>query len=482
MAGGGQITDKIPPDIHYSCHSEIKVCSAVVCIICEKVYHKSCFARKERINFLSSIFVICDKHASTNLTSTDYTCNDKAIILKLKEEISKLQTDLNVLNDKYQKLKTTSNLYKQSLDDYNNESLSKKKDEANLDMNVNKITQLTSENKGLVKLNEQMNLRISDLNELNSELKENNKLLKDKIEHQQNASNTQTHTHMLNYSQVASNTSLLPTYFQRKNVPAIVVNYKSETDKCHSNVVNKIKQNKKIQVNKCFKTKNKTIIKGETEQDNEELLKIISAITDIDLEVKVDTLKNPRLRICGIDTDISVLESEDIVEDLKLRNKLLENHFVSVKAKYKNRKNGSWNLIVEVNQDTYSYMMLTKKVYFGSNRCKIYDDFNLNICKQCCRYGHSSKNCRNKENTKCIYCAGSHLFSECQQRDKKQCTNCLSYNQKHQHKRDFQHSAVDFQACETYNYLLQINIRSTDYPYHPLVQDVKGSRLSTTKK
>ena len=55
--------------------------------------------------------------------------------------------------------------------------------------------------------------------------------------------------------------------------------------------------------------------------------------------------------------------------------------------------------------------MKDKKIYIGSQRCKIFDEFNLNICYNCCNYNHNSKKCTNDK--KCPKCAEKHTLDEC---------------------------------------------------------------------
>ena len=48
-------------------------------------------------------------------------------------------------------------------------------------------------------------------------------------------------------------------------------------------------------------------------------------------------------------------------------------------------------MLVEVNADTYAYIMQEKKIYVGSSRCRIYNDYNIGMCNKCKSYGHSVK-------------------------------------------------------------------------------------------
>lgn len=111
--------------------------------------------------------------------------------------------------------------------------------------------------------------------------------------------------------------------------------------------------------------------------------------------------------------------------------------------------------------------MIDRRMYFGFNRCIVYDDHNVSMCLKCCRYGHTEKKCRNKST--CIICCGPHHFKECNDKNKHDCSNCAYYNnlKTSKIKRDVHHSANDYKNCPSYKHHLQKAVDSTDYPYIP---------------
>lgn len=157
---------------------------------------------------------------------------------------------------------------------------------------------------------------------------------------------------------------------------------------------------------------------------------------------------------------------ETLVEDIRKKNKLEENYEISIVHKYLNKKSNLWTLIAEVNASAYLKLMYTKKVFVGYSSCRLYDDFNVNICFNCCTYGHSSSKCRNK--LCCGLCSGEHEAKVCPQKENLQCVNCTLTNNKYRMNRPTNHAAGDKNKCETYTHLINSSIKKCDYPYNPL--------------
>lgn len=61
---------------------------------------------------------------------------------------------------------------------------------------------------------------------------------------------------------------------------------------------------------------------------------------------------------------------------------------------YKSEKSKTASLILKVNALAYTYIMKDKKIYVGCSRCKLYNEFKVNLCHKCCEYNHSTKSVR----------------------------------------------------------------------------------------
>lgn len=165
---------------------------------------------------------------------------------------------------------------------------------------------------------------------------------------------------------------------------------------------------------------------------------------------------------------MSKFTGNDIELDVKERNNLTEDQIIKFAHKYKSFKTNTWTIILETNAKAYYHLMIDKKIYFASNRCRIVNDFNLNICTKCCKYGHSAKKCTFANQPVCLYCAGSHSFTDCKEKTNFKCTNCFSRNQKYNDDRSFEHAANNYKVCGSYQYLLHKAINKTDYPFYPI--------------
>lgn len=257
----------------------------------------------------------------------------------------------------------------------------------------------------------------------------------------------------------------------RKKVPSVVIKTDDNVtvEESLTNMKNVINKQRNIKINSCFKTKKNIIVKCNSDNDNNELLKLINNNKQLKIKAEIEKLKNPLLKVVGIDPEIANMTNEEIVQDLKERNDLNDGHLINFKVKFKHNGKNVWNMILEVNNLTYDRIMNEQKIYFGSSRYKVYNEFNISLCTKCCKYGHTKKKCRNDSMFFCTHCAGSHLNSDCTNKDVQECKICCDFNLKHQEApRNTNHSCSDFKRCPSYSMLLQNIIKSTDYPHNPL--------------
>ena len=130
----------------------------------------------------------------------------------------------------------------------------------------------------------------------------------------------------------------------------------------------------------------------------------------------MEKLQKPRLRVIGIDPELHLHSIDAITHDIKSRNSMPDNAEVKVVHCYKNKDNKPQSLILEVNSETYRYIMRDKKIYIGAARSTVFNDFNINIHRNCSGFNHSYKKCCNDKikSPCCTYCAGNHTGKNCQ--------------------------------------------------------------------
>ena len=109
-----------------------------------------------------------------------------------------------------------------------------------------------------------------------------------------------------------------------------------------------------------------------------------------------------------------------------------------------------------------------KSVFLSYESCKVYDNFRIRRCKNCCGYNHSYKKCKEsfKRPQTCVKCNGNHDSKSCSA-ENKMCINCINANKYLDKKRDVNHSADDIDSCETYKVKWEQYINDTNYPYRP---------------
>ena len=300
------------------------------------------------------------------------------------------------------------------------------------------------------------------LKELNLELKKNNKLLEEKMQHEQQLHNkTPIHT----FAEILTKQKRT----EIKNIEDIIVkvnNSDTSIQKVQCTIKEALGKTKK-QINKVLTVKDKIIVKCENKCDVEEVQKIIEDSSESEVTVEIEKRKCPRIKIVGID-DLSKHSLSEIESDIRIRNTLQEDDKINVVHKYQNKKNNLWSVIAEVNANTYEKFMAMKKVFVGYTSCKIYDDFNINICYKCCSYGHSKIKC--KWDLKCKFCSGEHEEKDCDQKDNLKCCNCSKSNEKNKTNWQTNHTADNKEMCEYYKQLLRRTINKYDYPYNPLTK------------
>ena len=212
---------------------------------------------------------------------------------------------------------------------------------------------------------------------------------------------------------------------------------------------------------KINKVNNGTVfLKCINEQDSEKILKVINSEI---LTAEACVKKNPQIKITNISEDVDKVELEN---DIIHRNELPSNS-VNIVHKYKQRNNNHAAL-AEVTSDAYAKIMKNKSVFIGYENCRVYDNFNIKCCKNCCGYNHSLRKCKDtfKRQQSCYKCSGNHDATVCTS-DINKCINCINANKYLTKKRSIDHSANDIQNCESYKVRWEQYICDTNYPWKP---------------
>ena len=163
----------------------------------------------------------------------------------------------------------------------------------------------------------------------------------------------------------------------------------------------------------------------------------------------IPTIPKPKLKIVGMSDRYS---SEDFIDLLKSQNDINVNE-VKVIAEYENTrfKYNKYNVIVEVDKDTYNALMSAGKVSIGWDKCPVQEAINVLRCFKCGEFGHKSTECVNPET--CSKCSGQHKTSDCSSTEFN-CVNCLKSNKELKMNLDVKHPASSSQ-CPVYRRLFE---------------------------
>lgn len=170
--------------------------------------------------------------------------------------------------------------------------------------------------------------------------------------------------------------------------------------------------------------------------------------------VVIPELRKPRLKLMNVYDEMS---NEEIVENIKAQNELLNNAEVIIKAvinksKNKNIKYKLFDVIIEVNQETYDILKMMQYINLGWSKCRVVEHFYVKRCYNCCGFNHIAKDCTNKK--ACGKCGGEHDKDKCKSRGTK-CINCYTMCEKYKLKLNTNHEAFD-KNCEMYKRKIKI--------------------------
>lgn len=430
---------------YFGCHAkeskyQIKI---VICIICGTVYHRSCVTRKTGIFRLERNFIICCNDLTSKLNKKE---------LENKAAESKVDAMVNKIKDYKKAVEELSVKYATKCTELDNlKEIMKGKEDDELDNDDN----CDESNKNYKLENKYLKHLLNEVKSKCDALNESNFLLREKLANKVNSS----------YASVTANKQI--TTNTQPNNPAIIVTGMSDInlDEKYASVRKTLADKAIVPIEKVILTKKNIIVKCKNESDVLETEKILKKCVN-DVNVSVETRKNPLVRVVNVIDNIASLNDDKIIEDISIRNNLVPEG-ISIKYKYFNNTTKKGTLVMELSSDNYERIMNYRKIYFKSNRHQVYDDFNINPCYKCCKYGHSAKQCRN--NICCKYCSDEHDSRNCTNTGNLRCKNCLDSNHRYNMKLRTTHSAFDRKACVTYKHLVKRVIQATNYPYSPFL-------------
>lgn len=204
--------------------------------------------------------------------------------------------------------------------------------------------------------------------------------------------------------------------------PAVVI--KPKTKQTSTKTLDELKYNVDKASIKVCSTRNVrdggVVLRCENPTETMKVKQIVIEKLGENYEVILPKVKNPRLRISNVDSEI---EKDAIIGELKKHNSSIENiemQLITVIPR-KHRSRVFNDIVVEVKSDAYKLLLEMGVLNLPWRECHIH----IKRCYKCCGFYHKSDEC--KQSQKCSRCAGQHKYSECKSK-KLYCTNCSSSN------------------------------------------------------
>lgn len=194
-----------------------------------------------------------------------------------------------------------------------------------------------------------------------------------------------------------------------------------------------------------------------------ETMKVKSLVSDKlgdDYEVVLPKIKNPRLRVTNIPTEI---QKDSIIDELKKHNEELMNCDMSLvtvlNRKATSKQQASNDIVIEVNGTVYNKLIEMKNLRLPWRECKIFEHMYIKRCYKCLGFAHIAKECKLEQ--KCSKCGGAHKYSDCKSK-KTSCANCCTANMKLKSKMNINHHAWS-NACPVYKRRLEALANKIEY-------------------
>lgn len=148
-----------------------------------------------------------------------------------------------------------------------------------------------------------------------------------------------------------------------------------------------------------------------------------------DYEITIPEPFKPKIKIIGYSDSQT---AEEIEQCLKNQNQYIRdnaNAYVKVVRieKAKVSKFESFNILVEVDGNTYKNAMMNRRINVQWQRCKVVSCLDLQRCFKCSGFNHKSVNCNSP--MACPRCAEEHNLKDCTNQIQK-CINCVNANKR----------------------------------------------------
>ena len=197
-----------------------------------------------------------------------------------------------------------------------------------------------------------------------------------------------------------------------------------------------------VGISKMKTIKNGLTITCETKEESEKIQKEFESKMGINYEIKHIERKKPKIKIVGIDEELTKDELKRKIKNQNSAVKMSDMEIVVIK-----KMKTKYMAIVEVDAGVYDIIMKMGKLKIGWCLCPIYEYVSVLRCYKCFGYNHKQGDCTRDQC--CARCGGkNHQTSECKETVLK-CVNCEAMNRKLNLNLDCGHTVYDIK-CPVY--------------------------------
>jgi len=162
-------------------------------------------------------------------------------------------------------------------------------------------------------------------------------------------------------------------------------------------------------VNNILKSSDTYVVKSTATQNGNVILKVNNndelenlsenLKTEFGQNVKIQTPFSPKIKLSSIPSYFNTTDKESIVQRIVEKNSFLSNEYNanhdSIQYLFTYNTNSGKTIVLKCSPKVRNLIkQQNDSLIIDCFKCKIYDHFHILQCSKCCKYGHSSKNCK----------------------------------------------------------------------------------------
>ena len=189
-----------------------------------------------------------------------------------------------------------------------------------------------------------------------------------------------------------------------------------------------------------FRQNGDIFIAAKNEDDREKLKLEMGKTLGENYEISTPAPLLPRMLVTGMSEKI---DDDNLSAAIKSQNNIVNIKFIKIVRQYQVKRGDKtyFNAIIELDSESFAFILSNGKLNIGWERCKVYDGTRVLCCFKCKGFNHKSENCQERE--VCVKCLGEHRTDSCTLSPVNKCINCIRANKKYNLTVDINHSSLD---------------------------------------